>query len=77
MNPEITSEKWRELHRKMPDIHQDEYSPEELSHLLGVPVEVILHEVTMGDLRAKRAGHHTICIARQDVLDWMRRRGGV
>jgi len=72
-----TGETWRELHNKMPDVHQDEYSPDELATLLGISREVILHEVSTGDLRAKRVGHHTVCIERTDVLDWLNRRGGV
>ena len=70
-------DRWRELHRKAPDIHQDEYTPEALANLLGIPRDIILHEIVTGDLKAQRVGHHTVCINRADVLDWMNRRGGV
>jgi excisionase family DNA binding protein len=68
-------EDWRQLNRRMPDIHQDEYTVEGLSHLLGIPRDVITHEITTGELHANRVGGHTICISRDAVLDWLQRRG--
>ena len=68
-------EDWRQLNRRMPDIHQDEYTVEGLSHLLGIPRDVISHEITTGALHANRVGGHTICISRDAVLDWLQRRG--
>jgi excisionase family DNA binding protein len=59
----------------MPDIHQDEYTIDGLSHLLGISREVITHEISTGDLHAERVGTHTICISREAVLDWLQRRG--
>ena len=72
----LNPDHWRELHGKAPDIREDEYSPEDLATLLGISREVILHEVSTGALRATRVGHHTVCIARTDALDWLNRRGG-
>ena len=72
-------DEWREdlhrLNRKMPDIHEDEYTIDGLSHLLGIPRDVIVHEISTGDLRAKRVGHQTICIPREAVLAWLQQRG--
>ncbi|MGI8587265.1 MAG: hypothetical protein ACR2M0_06190 [Chloroflexia bacterium] len=68
-------ENWRQLNRQMPDIHQDSFSVEGLSHLLGIPRDVILHEIAEGELHAERVEHHTICISREAVLDWLNRRG--
>ncbi len=70
-------DKWREWHRQMPDIHQEEFSPDGLAHLIGIPREIILHAVVTGELKAERLGHHTVCLRREDVLDWLQRRGGV
>jgi excisionase family DNA binding protein len=72
---ESLRESWRTLRRRMPDIHQDSYTVEGLSHLLGIPRDVIAHEITTGALHALRCGPHTICIERADVVDWMQRRG--
>jgi len=68
-------ESWRTLRRAMPDVRQDSYSVEGLAHLLGIPREVINHEICTGELRAVRHQHRTICIDRSEVLDWLRRRG--
>jgi excisionase family DNA binding protein len=59
----------------MPDIHQEEYTVDELARLLGIGRDVILHDIERGDLKANRVGHHTVCIRREDVLDWLERRG--
>ncbi len=71
------NDKWRELHSSKPDIREDEYSPAGLSELLGIPEQVILHEISTGDLKATRLEHRVVCISRHDALDWMNRRGGV
>jgi excisionase family DNA binding protein len=72
---ESLRESWRTLRRSMPDIHQDSYTVEGLSHLLGIPRDVIAHEITTGQLRAVRCGPHTICIDRTEVVSWLQRRG--
>jgi excisionase family DNA binding protein len=59
----------------MPKIEDSEYSVEGLSHLLGIPRDVILHEITTGELKAQRTSGHTVCLDRTDVLDWLNRRG--
>ena len=69
-------DRWRELHRKAPDIHQDEYTPVGQANLLGIPRTIILHEISTGSLKAQRVGHHTVCINREDVLAWLEQRGG-
>lgn len=68
-------EQWRERHRAMPDIHQSEYTVDGLSHLLGIPRDVIFHEISTGELQANRTGLHTVCIDRAAVVDWLNRRG--
>jgi hypothetical protein len=68
-------EDWLQLNRQMPDIHQDEYTIDGLSHLLGIPREVIAHEINTGALRSNRAGTQTVSISRESVLDWLQRRG--
>jgi hypothetical protein len=72
---ESLRESWRTLRRRMPDIHQESYTVEGLSHLLGIPRDVIAHEITIGQLHALRCGSHTICIERAAVVDWLQRRG--
>ncbi|HMA33111.1 MAG TPA: hypothetical protein VKY74_01425 [Chloroflexia bacterium] len=66
---------WRVIHQRMPDIHEDSYCVDDLSHLLGIPREVIFHEIAAGALKAQRVQHHTICVQRQEVLAWLDRRG--
>jgi hypothetical protein len=76
-HPTITSleASWRTLRRQMPDIHQDSYTVEGLSHLLGIPREVITHEIISGQLKAVRGSRRILCIERGEVLAWLRRRG--
>lgn len=52
-----------------------EYTPRQLAELLGMSVHVILHEARAGELKATKIGHHIQSIRREDVLDWLRRRG--
>lgn len=53
---------------------QDEYTPQEVAHLLGTSLQAIMHAVYSGELKAERAGHDVLCIDRADLVDWMNRR---
>jgi hypothetical protein len=56
------------------DLRQEEYSPEEAARLIGTSLEVVMHAIWGGDLKAKRQGHNVICIQHADLADWLRRR---
>jgi excisionase family DNA binding protein len=68
-------ENWRTLNRRMPDIHQDTYTIEGLSHMLQIPRDVITHEIATGELKAERCGNKAVCITREAVISWLERRG--
>lgn len=61
--------------RRHVDLHQEEYTPEEAARLLGMGRDVVLHAVYDGELKADRKGRKVVCIARVDLIDWLRRRG--
>ena len=70
-----------ELHRRQHahdrahvDLRQEEYSPEEVSRLMGTSLDVVMHAIWGGDLKAQRQGHNVICIQHADLTDWLRRR---
>ena len=56
---------------------QDEYTAEEAARLLGTTIENIVHAVRSGDLKAERAGSRVVCIQHADLVDWLKRGGGV
>jgi hypothetical protein len=58
-------------------LDQDEYTPEELTLLIGTSLEVVIRAIRYGDIKARRVGHDVIAIKHEDVTDWLRRRGGV
>lgn len=57
------------------DLQQEDYTPEEVARLMGTSLEVVMHAVRSGELKAEREGQAVVCIAHADVVDWMRRRG--
>ena len=59
------------------DLTQEEYTPEEVARLIGTSLEVVMHSVWSGDLKAERKGHDVVCIPHEAVTDWLRRRIGV
>ena len=59
------------------DLSKEEYSPDEIAHMLGTTREVVVHAVRAGELKAQRAGHDIVCIKHEDVVEWLRNRGGV
>jgi hypothetical protein len=56
------------------DLRQEEYTPEEAARLIGTSLEVVMHAIWGGDLKAERQGHNVICIQHADLADWLRRR---
>ena len=57
-------------------LQQDRYTPEEVSELLGIGVDVIRHAAFAGTLRADIEGHDIIILQRDDVLAWFQTRDG-
>jgi aryl carrier-like protein len=57
-------------------LQQDRYTPEEVSQLLGIGLDVIRHAAFAGTLRADIEGHDIISLERDDVLAWLRTRDG-
>ena len=55
---------------------QDRYTPEEVSELLGIGLDVIRHAAFAGTLRADIEGHDIISLQRDDVLSWLQARDG-
>ena len=56
------------------DLRQEEYTPEEAARLIGTSLEVVMHAIWDGALKAERQGHNVICIGHADLADWLRRR---
>lgn len=62
-------------HKSMDELFAaEELSPEELSELIRVPVDVICSAAFAGDLKAKIVNHDIISINRDDALAWMANR---
>jgi excisionase family DNA binding protein len=59
------------------DLTQEEYTPEEVARLIGTSLEVVMHAIWAGELKAQRKGQDVVCINHEDVTDWLRRRIGV
>jgi aryl carrier-like protein len=57
-------------------LQQDRYTPEEVSELLGIGLDVIRHAAFAGTLRADIEGHDIISLRREDVLAWLQTRDG-
>ena len=57
-------------------LQQDRYTPEEVSELLGIGLDVIRHAAFAGTLRAEIEGHDIISLQRDDVLSWVQTRDG-
>ena len=57
-------------------LQQDSYTPEEVSELLGIGLDVIRHAAFAGTLRANIQGHDIISLERDDVLAWLQTRDG-
>ena len=67
----------RRTHRSISELlQQDRYTPEEVSELLGIGLDVIRHAAFAGTLRAEIEGHDIISLQRADVLAWLQARDG-
>lgn len=58
-------------------LHHEQYTPEELSRLLEIGLNVIRHAVFTGELLAQTADHDIISLQRQDVLTWLNDHGHI
>ncbi len=54
------------------DLLKEEYTPEEVALMLGTSLEVIMHAIWRGELKAKRIGHQIVCISRAALVAWYR-----
>lgn len=52
-------------------LHQTHYRPEQLADLLGVSVDLIVHEVHEHRLQAFVVNHQVLDIRREDVVRWL------
>lgn len=57
------------------NLQQAEYTPEEVARLMGTSLEVVMHAIRSGELKAEREGQAVVCIEHSDVVEWLRRRG--
>ena len=67
----------RSRDRSHVDLTQEEYTPDEVARLIGTSLEVVMHAIWAGDLKADRQGNDVVCIKHEAVTDWLRRRAGV
>jgi excisionase family DNA binding protein len=51
-------------------LQHEEYTPEEVSRLLGIDLDVVRHAVYTGNLPARMAGEDIVGIRREDVVRW-------
>ncbi len=51
-------------------LQHDEYTPEEVSRLLGIGVDQVRHAVFTGRLAAEVVGEDIVSIRREDVVNW-------
>jgi hypothetical protein len=58
-------------------LHHEYYTPEEVSRLLGIGLDVIRHAAFTGALHAQIVEHDIINLQRDDVLTWLDARDGV
>jgi excisionase family DNA binding protein len=59
------------------DLMQEDYTPEEVARLVGTSLDVVMHAIYSGELKANRQGNKVICIDHKDVAHWLRERQGV
>lgn len=61
-----------EHHKTMSELMlQDELTPQELSYLLGIPLQQIHNACFEGELKANIVDHDILSIRREDALQWM------
>ena len=52
------------------DLMKEEYLPDEVARMLGTSVEVVMHAIWHGELKARRSGHQVVNISRAALLEW-------
>lgn len=57
-------------------LQKDRYTPEEVSELLGIGLDVVRHAAFAGTLQAEIAEGDIISLKRNDVLSWLQTRDG-
>lgn len=57
------------------DLTKEEYAPDEIARMLGTSLEVVMHAIWHGELKADRHGRDVVCVSHANVVDWLRRRG--
>jgi hypothetical protein len=57
------------------DLSKEEYTPEEVARMMGTSLEVVMHAIWQGQLKAEKKGRDVICVQHHDVVDWLSRRG--
>ncbi len=57
------------------DLTKDEYTPDEVARMIGTSLQVVMHAIRTGELKADRQGQSVVCITHEAVTDWLRRRG--
>ncbi|MDQ6694093.1 MAG: helix-turn-helix domain-containing protein [Chloroflexota bacterium] len=57
------------------NLSKEEYTADEVARMIGTSLDVVMHAVRNGDLKAERQGQNVVCISHADVADWMQRRG--
>lgn len=68
--------KWQHPHdRAHVNLSQEEYTPEEVARMLGTSLEVVMHAIWNGELKAQRKGHGIICIPHARLTEWLVARG--
>jgi excisionase family DNA binding protein len=65
----------RHGHDQHVDLSKEEYTPEEISRMLGTSLEVVMRAVWDGQLKAEKKGRDVVCIQHADVVEWLRSRG--
>ncbi len=55
-------------------LHQSEFQPRELAHLLGTTQQFLFNEVWRGNLEAVKFGNDIVKFERSAILEWLRRR---
>lgn len=60
------------------DLSKDEYIPEEVARMLGTSLDVVMHAIWSGELKAERMGQNVVCIPHAALTAWLinRCRGG-
>jgi len=53
------------------NLMQDEYTPQEVAHMLGTSLEVVMRAIWHRELQAERKGQNIICIPHAALTTWL------